>query len=100
MMMMMMITTTIIIIIIIIIILIKGAVQDFMQSPHCAANCLQHVRSSDPGAIMRKSRATHRTLIMCNMLCATWYGGTAQLSSLTEFESHSFLILLAETINR
>ena len=55
----------IIIIIIIIIIAFKGAIRDFLQSPHSAANCLQHVRSSGPGAIVCKSRATHRALITC-----------------------------------
>ena len=43
-------TTTIIILIImmmmtIIIIVLKGAVRDFLQSSHCAANYLQHARS-------------------------------------------------------
>ena len=52
-------------IIIIIIIAFKGAIRDFLQSPHSAANCLQHARSSGPGAIVCKSRATHRTLITC-----------------------------------
>ena len=50
----------------------------FLQSPHCATNCLQHARPSGRGAIMCKSRATHRSLIRCNM-CDTWYEGTAQL---------------------
>ena len=62
MIMMMMI---IIIIIIIIIIAFKGAIRHFLQSPHSAANCLQHARSSGPGAIVCKSRATHRALITC-----------------------------------
>ena len=53
----------VIIIIIIIIIAFKGAIRDFLQSPHSAANCLQHSRG--PGAIVCKSRATHRTLITC-----------------------------------
>ena len=57
----------IIIIIIIVIIAFKGAIRDFLQSPHCAANCLQHIRSSGPGAIVCKSHATHRTPITCNM---------------------------------
>ena len=48
-----------------IIIALKGAIRDFLQSPHSAANCLQHVRSSGPGAIVCKSRTTHRTLITC-----------------------------------
>ena len=60
-----------------------------LQSPHCPANCLQHVRSSGQAAVVCKSRAiTHRTLITCNMSCTTWYEGTAQLLSLTELKSH------------
>ena len=55
----------IMIIIIMIIIAFKGAIRDFLQSPHSAANCLQHVHSSGPGAIVCKSRATHRGLITC-----------------------------------
>ena len=54
----------------------------FLQSPHCPANRLQHVRSSGQCASVCKSRATHQALIACNM-CATWYEGTAQLLSLT-----------------
>ena len=53
------------IIIIIIIIAFKGAIRDVLQYPHSAANCLQHVRSSGPGAIVCKSRATQRALITC-----------------------------------
>ena len=49
----------------IIIIAFKGAIRDFLQSPHSAANCLHHVRSSGPGATVCKSRATHRALITC-----------------------------------
>ena len=30
------------------------------------------------------------TLIMCNMSCATWYEGTAQLLRLTELKSHLY----------
>ena len=55
----------IIIIIIIIIIAFKGAIRDFLQSPHSAANCLQHIRSRGPGAIVYKSRVTHPALITC-----------------------------------
>ena len=61
-----------------------------LQSPHCAANHLQHVRSSGPGAIVCKSRATHRAFFTCSMLYATWYEGTVQLLSLTELKSHLF----------
>ena len=66
----------------------------FLQSPHCATNYLQHIRSRGPGEIVCKSRATHRALTTCNILCATWYEWTAQLLSLTEFKSHSFQISL------
>ena len=59
---------------IIIIIAFKGAIpsmRDFLQSPHSAVNCLQHVRSSGLGAIVCKSRATHRALITfkCHVTC-------------------------------
>ena len=39
-----------------------------------------------------KSHATHQSLITCNMWYATWYKGTAQLLSLTEFKSHLFFV--------
>ena len=68
-----------IIIMIIIITIIILEIRDFLQSLHCVANCLQHVRSSGLGAIMCKSCTTHWALIKCNILCATWYKGTAQL---------------------
>ena len=91
MMMMMMVTIisiSIIIITIFIIIAFKGAVREFSQSLRCATNCLQQVRSSSQAAIVCKSRAKHRALITCNMSCATWYEGTAQLLSLTELKSN------------
>ena len=73
----------------------------FLPSPHCDVNCLQHVCSSDPGAIVCKSRAIHWAFIVCNMLYATWYKGTAQLLSLTEFKSPFFLLyFIGWTINR
>ena len=84
----------IIIIIIIIIIAFKGAVWDFLQSPHCIANRLQHIRSSGLGAVVCKSRGTHQALI------AAWHKGTTQLLSLTEFKSHLFeLFFIGWTIN-
>ena len=55
----------------------------FLLSPRCAMNCLQHVRSSGPGAIVRKSCATCRVPLGINE-------GTAQLLSLTECKSHLF----------
>ena len=87
MMMMMMIMK---IIIMIITIALKCAIRDFLQSPHCTANSLQHVRSSGPGAVECKSRSAKRARITCNTLCAAWYEGTAQLLSLTEFKSYFF----------
>ena len=72
----------ILIIIIIIIIAYKGAIRDFLQSPHSAANCLQHARSSGPGAIVYKSRATHRALVTCNMSCYVPLGTKGQLDQL------------------
>ena len=49
---------------------------------------------------MCKSRATHPSLITCNMQCAIWYDGTAQLLSLTRVEITFILALslLAETM--
>ena len=62
---MMVMVVAVMMIIIIIIIAFKGAIRDFSQSPHSAANGLQHVRSSGLGAIVCKSRTTHRALITC-----------------------------------
>ena len=53
---------------------LRGAVPDLLQSPHCAANCLQHVRSNGPGTVVCKSRAARGSLVSCTMPCATWYG--------------------------
>ena len=52
----------------------------FLQSPHCAVNCLQHVCSSGQAP-------AHCALIMS---CATWCEGTVQRLSLTELKSHLF----------
>ena len=49
-----------------IVIAFKGAIRESLQSPHCAAYRLQHVRSRGPGTIVCKSCATHRALITCN----------------------------------
>ena len=78
-------TTTVVVVVVVIIIIIiafKGANGDFLQSPHCAANRLQHVRSSGTGTIVCKSRATQRStyLIMCLMSCYVPRGMKAQLS--------------------
>ena len=55
----------------IIITALKSAIRDFWQSPHCAANYLQHVRSSGPGAVVCKSRTTHRALFCLPPLSLT-----------------------------
>ena len=81
---------------------VKGAIRYDLQSPHCGANCLQHEHSSDQGAFVCRSRATHRVLITCNMTCVMWYIGTAQLLHLTRVEIafiFSF-ISLTDTISR
>ena len=39
-------------IIIMIIIAFRSAIQDFLQSPHCPVNCLQHICSSGLGAVV------------------------------------------------
>ena len=49
-----------------------------IQSPHYAAKCFQHVRSSGSCAIVCKPRATHRAFITCNISCETWFKGTTQ----------------------
>ena len=51
---------------------LKGAIRYFSQSPHCSANCLQHVCSSSQGATVCKQCATHQTVyhmqhVMCHM---------------------------------
>ena len=75
-------------VLLIIIIALKGTIRYFLQSPQCAANRLQHVRSSGPGAIMcNKSSACH---MQHAVLGASLYEGTAQLLSLTELKSHLF----------
>ena len=65
---------------IIVIILLTGANRDFLQSPHCAVNRLQHVHSSGPGAIVCKSCATHQALVTCSMSCFVPCGTKGQLS--------------------
>ena len=91
-----------IIIIIIIIITFKGAIWDFLQSLHWAANCLKRTL---------KWPGRNHVQITCNtssiyrvqhvVLHATGYKGTAQLSSLTEFKSHLFeLYFIGWTSNR
>ena len=76
--------------VLIVMIALKGAITDFLQSPHCFANCLRHESSSGSGAFVCKACAAHKALTACNMLYATRYEGTAQPSSLTELKLHLF----------
>ena len=87
----------IIMMIIIIIITFKGAIRDFLQSPHSAANCVQHVRSSGPGRkrvqiTCYTSSAYH---VQHDVLRATWYEGTARQTLNRIYLS---FILLAEPL--
>ena len=61
----------------------------FWQSPHCAANRLQHYAQaarvqSYANHVQHIERLSHATC------CATWCEGIAQLLSLTELKSHLF----------
>ena len=70
----------------------KGAIRDCLQSPHNATNCLQHVRSSGPGATVCKSRATHRSLITCKChvtLFSLNYNKGETVKYLSFFYSHA-----------
>ena len=58
-------------ILVVVIMTLGSAIQDFLQSPYCATNCLQHIRWCGQGAVMCKSHATHQAVIMCNMPCAS-----------------------------
>ena len=64
---------------IILVITLKGAIWDFLHSPHHAANSTRELWWL--GAIVCKLPAAHRMLNTCNVSCATWYEGTAQLLS-------------------
>ena len=62
----------IIILIMIIMIAFKGAVRDFLQSPCCAANRLQHVRSGPRRNLVQitcnTSSAYHLERVMCHLV--------------------------------
>ena len=60
---------------------------NLLTAPRTVPNSNTHVTTAQS---LCKSRATHGTFIMRNMSCATWYKGTTQLLSLTEFKSHLF----------
>ena len=81
-----------VIIIIIIIITFKGVIRDLLQSPHSAANCLQHVRSSGPSANVCKSCATHRAFISCkcHVMCHSVRRDSSAVKFERELKSHLF----------
>ena len=51
---------------------------------------LSLTHSGGQGAIVCKSSAAHQALNTCNLSCATWYEGTAELLSLADSKSHLF----------
>ena len=64
----------------------------FLQSPHCAAICLQHVLSSGQHAIVSKSRATHPSgyhmqHVMCHVV--------SRVSSAIKFDKVGIACILA-----
>ena len=76
---------------ILMIIALKGAIQAFLQSPHCAMNNFQHLRSSGLSAMVQITCNTPSAYqVQHVVLHATWYEGTAQILSLTEFKLHLF----------
>ena len=78
---------------------LKGAVWNFCGSSLCAVNCLQFAWPRGQGKITCRSHATHWALITHNILCTTWYEGTAQLSSWQNLYHIWFsFISVAETI--
>ena len=81
---------------------LKDAIPDFWQSRHCITNCLQvqHKLSSGQGAIICKLCKYIGLLSCATGYVPTWYEGTAQLFSTTDW-NHIYFSLksLAETIN-
>ena len=88
--------------IMIIIIAFTGAIWDVLQSPHCAANCLQHTLKWPGRNCVQITCNTSSTChVQHDVLRATWYEGTAQLLSLTELKSHLLeLYFIDWTINQ
>ena len=55
----------------------------FLHSPHCAVNCLQYLVTLKWPLCNHLQITTYLVFLVCHMLCAMWYEGTAQLLSLT-----------------
>ena len=67
---------------------LKGAIRDFLQSPHCAA-----VSNTYAQVARAQSCANHgntSSALHVQPAVYHWYEGTAQLLSLTELKSHLF----------
>ena len=78
-----------------IIISLKGAIPDFVQSLHCASECLQHVHSSGQGAVERESRAnTSDAYHVQRDVCHVVQMDSSVILSLAELKSHSVLALI------
>ena len=59
------------------IMLFKGVVWDFLQSSHCAANCLHDTQSCSQSTAVCKWHVTHRALGICNIvMCNVVQRGT------------------------
>ena len=85
---------------------LKGAIRDFslLQSPHRAANCLQHVRSSGVLITCNTSNAYHvQHIEHLSRACRVPRGVRGQFSCHVRHSLHRIyfsFILLHETINR
>ena len=81
----------IIIVLVIIIVIFKGAIWDFLQSPHCAVNRHLTRTLKWPGSnLVQIKCSTSSGFHVQLVLRVIWYERTAQLLSLTEFKSHLF----------
>ena len=70
------------------IIAFKGAIRDFfslLAAPRTVSNTFAQVAKAQSS---ENHVQQHRASITCNVLCATWYEGTAQLISMRELKSH------------
>ena len=81
----------ILVIIMIIVIALKGAIHDFYNLITASQTVSNMYAQAAKAQIVWISCATHRAPITCNVLCVTWYEGTASLLSLTVLKSHLFL---------
>ena len=86
--MIMMMVVVVVMMMMIIIIAFKGAIPDFynlLTAPRTVSNTYAQV-----ARVQSCANHVHWALITCSMPRAIWHEGKAQLTSLTEFESHLF----------